>query len=206
MLTDFGQPETVGIAEPLRFHRVAMAFHMYGDPAKQLPLDARERAATITAQPGGPPTVMDEFGASVTDTSGTQATVGVAESEDLSWSYWSALQAHDPTGGPDEGLIDQQTRRPYPALARTLAIPYAFASDGTPGRQSFVAGVYRYTYKVAHTIKAPTQIVVPRDAYPRGYRVHVRGATVISASDGQLLELQAAPSARTVSVTVTARG
>ena len=204
VLTDFGQHETIGIAEPLRFHRVALAFHMYGDPAQQLPLIARERAATDTLQAGGPPLIMDEFGAS-NDNAMTATTVDVAGADDLSWSYWSGLQLHDPTGNPDEALLDQRTRRPSPSKARALAVPYAWATAGVPGSESFAGGVFSYAYRVARAISAPTLIEVPRLAYPKGYRVRVRGATVISAADARLLELRASPRTRDVRVTVTPR-
>jgi endoglycosylceramidase len=204
VLTDFGQPETIGIAEPLRFDRIALAFHMYGDPATQLPLVARERAATVTDQPAGPPSIMDEFG-STNDAASIAATVNVAGSADLSWSYWSGMQLHDPTGRPYEGLVDQRTRRPYPPSARALAVPYAWATAGTPGSESFMASVYRYSYRVARRIRAATEIVVPRYSYPRGYRVRVRGAAVVSAPNAPLLELQASRGARTVTVAVAPR-
>ena len=62
--TDFGAPETIGIAEPLRFKNLALAFHVYGYPPDQLRETAEERFETRTEQPGGPPWIMDEFGAS----------------------------------------------------------------------------------------------------------------------------------------------
>jgi endoglycosylceramidase len=204
VLTDFGQRETIGIAEPLRFRRVALAFHMYGDPAAQLPLIASERAATVTRQPGGPPSVMDEFGAT-NDTAMTATTVTLAGRSELSWSYWSGLQLHDPTGSPDEALIDQRTRRPYPAKARALAVPYAWATAGTPGAETFTGGTFRYSYAVERGISAPTLIVVPRLAYPNGYRVHVYGATVTSGANARLLDLRSKPGARIVQVTVGPR-
>ncbi|MGO9881551.1 MAG: cellulase family glycosylhydrolase [Solirubrobacteraceae bacterium] len=202
VLTDFGQRETIGIAEPLRFRRVALAFHMYGDPAQQLPLIASERAATVTEQPGGPPSVMDEFGAT-NDAAMTATTVILAGRSDLSWSYWSGLQLHDPTGSPDEALIDQRTRRPYPAKARALAVPYASATAGTPRGESFTGATFRYSYTVESKIRAPTVIVVPRLAYPHGYRVRVRGATLTSGANAPLLDLRSKPGARIVQVTVS---
>ena len=94
--TNYGAPETIGIAEPLRFHGLALAFDMYGSPATLLPPAMRERGLTRTGQPGGPPASMDEFGAS-NDAIGTAATVSRAGAANLSWTYWSAMQLHDPT-------------------------------------------------------------------------------------------------------------
>jgi endoglycosylceramidase len=208
VLTDYGLPETIGIAEPLRFGRIALAFHMYGNPESQLALDARERAETRTDQPGGPPAFMDEFGAS-SDAAATAATVGVADGEQLSWSYWSALQAHDPTGNPFEGLLDQATRRPDRAVAEALAVPYPFATVGRPLTQSYdpATGAFSYSFAAARPARrVATEIVLPRDAYPHGYRVRVRGAVVVgSGSPARLLLVVAHRHASLVHVTVTRR-
>jgi endoglycosylceramidase len=205
--TNYGAPETIGIAEPLRFHGVALAFHMYGNAAQQLAVLASERARTRTGQPGGPPTIMDEFGASP-DAAATAATVTLAGHAGLSWSYWSALQLEDPTSGsPQEALIDQQTGRPYPAMARALAVPYPAATAGTPGPETFdrVTGTFVYRYAVASQIHAPTEIMLPPYTYPHGYTVHVKGAIVVSVRDAPMLELRASRVAGTVHVTVGRR-
>ena len=79
--TAFGQAETIGIAEPLRFPRLALAFHVYGTAPAQLRQVAGERAETRTEQPGGPAWIMDEFGAS-NDAPLTGATVTLADQVD----------------------------------------------------------------------------------------------------------------------------
>jgi endoglycosylceramidase len=206
--TDFGEPETIGITEPLRFHRVALAFHMYAsDAATALAQVASERAKTRTDQPGGPPSIMDEFGAS-SQTQQTANTVTLAGHEDLSWSYWSGFQLHDPTGDPTEGLLNEQTRRPNAAQGRALAVPYAFATAGQPGRESFNAATraFTYTYGVVPAIHAPTEVMVPLYTYPLGYRVRVPGARVVSAKRASLLELRSKPGARVVTLTVRPAG
>ncbi|MGI8505700.1 MAG: cellulase family glycosylhydrolase [Solirubrobacteraceae bacterium] len=205
--TNYGAPETVGFAEPLRFHNIALAFHMYGDAATQLALVARERAETRTDQLGGPPTIMDEFGAT-RDAAATAATVTLAGRTALSWSYWSALQLDDPTSGSSrEGLIDQSTGRPYPAMARALAVPYPAATAGTPGLERFdrQTGTFAYSYAVARSVRAPTEIVLPPYTYPHGYTVRVRGAVVVSAGNAPILELRAQRHAGTVDLTVGRR-
>ncbi|MFL5864664.1 MAG: glycoside hydrolase family 5 protein, partial [Solirubrobacteraceae bacterium] len=134
--TNFGTPETLGIAEPLRFPRLALAFHTYGDIPAQLAQTAAERARTRTSQPGGPAWILDEFGASNND-AGSAATVDDAGAANLSWAYWAGMQLHDPTGGQAyEGLLDQTTRQPYPNMGRAMSVPYAWATAGTPGAQS----------------------------------------------------------------------
>jgi len=204
--TDFGAAETIGITEPLRFDRVALAFHVYSPPTTTLALVASERARTQTRQPGGPPWIMDEFGAS-SDTASTAETVAAAGLRNLSWSYWSGLQLHDPTGGPLEALLDEHTRRPDSAKAVALAVPYPAATAGTPGPEAYApaAHVFRYRYRADHAITAPTAIVVPTVTYPLGYRVGARGARVTSAPNAPVLALVAAPGARTVTVSVRPR-
>jgi len=205
--TDFGLPETIGITEPLRFPRLALAFHVYGAPQQQLAQTAQERFRTRTKQPGGPPAIMDEFGAS-NDSRATAGTVALATATNLSWTYWSALQLDDPTAGDAfEGLLDQSTRRPIPTQAQALAVPYPWSTAGTPGRQTFNArtGRFTYSYRLAPAIKAPTEIMLPRYVYPYGYAVRLRGAKVVSGKDASLLKLSARARVDRVSVAVTRR-
>jgi endoglycosylceramidase len=202
--TDFGARETIGIAEPLRFPRLALAFHVYGAIPAQLRETLSERSHTRTDQPGGPPWIMDEFGASNNATA-SGAAAGDADGMNLSWAYWSVMQMHDPTGGSAfEGLLDQQTRQPYPPMAQALALPYAWATAGRPGPQSFdrATGTYRYRYAVDPAVVAPTQIELPRYTYPLGYSVSVTGGRVTSQPGAALLQLRADRAAARVSVTV----
>jgi endoglycosylceramidase len=200
--TDFGAPETLGIAEPLRLSGLVLAFHAYGDPPLQLRQTAAERARTRTDQAGGPAWILDEFGAD-DNPAADGATVDAAGALDLSWVYWSAAQLHDPTpGSGSEGLLSSTTRRPLPAMARALAVPYPFATAGVPGRQSWTPAsrTFRYVYRVDRRITAPTVIEVPRAAYPAGYAVAVRGARITSPRGARELLLTARPRARVVTV------
>ena len=202
--TNFGAPTTIGLSEPLRFPRLALAFHAYGDVPKELALVARERAHTRTNQPGGPPWILDEFGANNDDAFSGQ-TVSEAEGLNLSWAFWAAIQLNDPTGGQAyEGLLDQTTRQPYPNQARATSVPYAWATAGTPGAQSFSRAdqTYRYRYTRDPKIHAPTEIEIPAYTYPLGYSVTVTGARVTSRANAALLTLSADPHATAVSVTV----
>ena len=202
--TNFGAPETLGMSEPLRFPRLALAFHAYGQIAKELALLSTERAHTHTDQRGGPAWILDEFGAS-NDDALSAATVGDAETDNLSWAYWAAMQLNDPTGGQAfEGLLDQTTRHPYPNQAMAMSVPYAWATAGTPGAQSFYrpAQTYRYRYTPDPTVHAPTEIELPPYTYPLGYSVTVTGARVTSPAGAALLTLSADHGARTVGVTV----
>jgi endoglycosylceramidase len=203
--TNFGAPETLGMSEPLRFPRLALAFHAYGQIPRELALVTTERAHTHTDhQPGGPAWILDEFGAS-NDDALSAATVGHAETDNLSWAYWAAMQLNDPTGGQAfEGLLDQTTRRPYPNQALAMSVPYAWATAGTPGAQSFYrpAQTYRYRYAPDPAVHAPTEIELPPYTYPLGYSVKVTGARVTSPAGAALLMLSAEHGAKTVSVTV----
>lgn len=202
--TNFGAPETIGLSEPLRFPRLALAFHTYGKIPQQLAQLATERARTHTGQPGGPAWILDEFGASNNDAL-SAATVGHAEADNLSWTFWAAMQLNDPTGGQAyEGLLDQTTRQPYPNQARAMSVPYAWATAGTPGAQSFYrpAQTYRYRYTADPKVHAPTEIEIPPYTYPLGYTVKVTGARVTSRTDAALLTLSADRGATTVSLTV----
>ena len=202
--TDFGVAETIGIAEPLRFPRLALAFHVYGSVPAQLRQTLRERNATRTDQPGGPAWIMDEFGAS-NDAPETATTVTDADGLNLSWAYWAGMQLNDPTGGDAyEGLLDQDTRQPYANLGRALALPYPWATAGTPGASSFdrVTDTYRYAYTVDPSVTAPTEIEVPHYTYPLGYTVTVSGARVVSGAGASLLALRADPHATHVRLTL----
>jgi endoglycosylceramidase len=201
---NFGAPETIGMSEPLRFPRLALAFHTYGDVPVQLTQTATERARTHTDQPGGPAWILDEFGANNNDAA-SAGTVDHAGADNLSWAYWSGMQLHDPTGGQAfEGLLDQTTRQPYPNQGRALSVPYAWATAGRPGAQSFYrpAQTYRYRYAPDPKIHAPTEIEIPPYTYPLGYTATVTGARVTSRANAGVLTLRGEEGAKAVSVTV----
>jgi endoglycosylceramidase len=208
VLTDYGQPETIGITEPLRFKRVALAFHLYnGTPSHLLATITPERGRTRTEQPGGPPWIMDEFGAD-NDNTVTATMVRLADHLALSWTYWAGLQLHDPTGNPFEALIDERTRKPHRAKALTLAVPYPSATAGTPGSQTFNArtGRFIYNYAPGRQVRAPTEIVVPGYTYPHGYRARVQGGHVVSARGTSPLMVSPLAGSARVRITVTRRG
>jgi endoglycosylceramidase len=207
----------LGVAEPLRFRRLVLAVHLYGLPphgvfgcprtvclASERAALARlvaERARMHTMQPGGPPMMMDEFGGgpSVSDIAQVAA---LANRASLSWSYWSALQLHDPTGAPGENLLNDRTANPWPAKARVLASPYPLATAGTPGPQAFdpKTRLFGFTYAVDRRVHAPTEIVIPSYTYPLGYDAVVQGAIVTSAPNASALTLQSVPGSRRIAV------
>jgi hypothetical protein len=181
-----------------------LAYHAYGTIPQELAQVKAERAHTRTDQPGGPAWILDEFGANNHDGFNGK-TVDDAEGDDLSWTYWAAIQLNDPTaGGPHEGLLDETTRHAYPNQARAMSVPYAWATAGTPGAQSFYrpAQTYRYRYSPNPKLKALTEIEIPPYTYPLGYTVKATGARVTSRANAALLTLSADRRARSVSVTV----
>lgn len=224
VLTDFGSPETIGIAEPLRFPRLVISFHDYGGVPGQSSFEcnqpscstqenltmsrfAQERSATQTSQPGGPAWLLSEFGAEryAPDIAHVAA---LADANLLSWIYWAAFQLHDPTGGPGEGLLDERTRRPDPARAAVLAQTYPLATAGTPSSQSFDprTGAFDFSYVPDPSVHAPTEISIPLGYHYRyGYKVEVNGARVTSRRGAALLTLVNKPGARTVTVHIRAR-
>lgn len=223
VLTDFGSPETVGIVEQLPFERLVLSFHDYGGTAggstfnctqptcaaqeqHVLSLFDSERSATSTSQPGGPAWVMTEFGAEryVPDIANV---VALDDGHLLSWIYWAAFQLHDPTGGPQEGLLDERTRRADRARAAVLARAYPLATAGVPLSQSFnpTTGAFDFSYRVDPAVNAPTEIVVPTAYhYPHGYKVTVRGARVSSRRGARVLTLVNNRAASTVTVKLRA--
>lgn len=221
VLTDYGFPETVGIAEPLPFGRLVLSFHAYGGvpgsnsfqcrqptcPVQEqqaIKLFAAERAATRSAQTGGPAWLLSEFGAEpyAPDIANVAA---LADRNLLSWTYWAGLQLHDPTGGPGEGLLGEVSRRPDRARAAVLARTYPLATAGVPVQQSFdvATGWFKLIYRADPAVHAPTEIVVPvAYHYPHGYTVSVRGARVTSGPDARLLTLVNDPGSDTVTVSL----
>ncbi len=196
--------ESVGFSEPLRFRRLVLAFHAYGTTAQRvINAGAQARAATHTRQAGGPALIMDEFGAS-RHADAAAASADAAGSLGISWSYWSALQLHDPTGNPREALLNQRTRRPSRRKARALAVAYPVATAGAPGAVAFnrSTGAFTYSYRVDARVHAPTEIELPRWAYPDGYRTQVRGARVLSGRDATVLLLLAQPNVARVTIIV----
>jgi endoglycosylceramidase len=222
VLSDFGAPNTVGGVDALPFPRLGLSFHVYGftagtsssfgctDPSCG-PLETHTyrqfdatRAATRTKQPGGPTWTLSEFGAEdyVPDVA---RVTRLAEQYMTSWQYWSALQLHDPTGGPTEALLNGRTRRPDRRRAVVLARTYPVATAGVPQSHSFDPASERFdfTYRSDPKVRAPTLIRVPLDYhYPRGYIASARGGIVVSRPNARLLRVRNTAGEHTVVVEV----
>jgi endoglycosylceramidase len=213
-----GTPNFIG---PMDLPHLVFNFHAYcpqrnghtGDPtdvaecaawASQA-IDRREAerpGLASPAEPGGPPVFMSEFGAS-----GDPALIGAltahADSQMLSWAYWSWKYYDDPTGSLDESLVapDGQLK----PTASVLAEAYPEAVAGTPRSYSFDPGAAAFTmsYVPDPRIDAPTVIEVPPLVYPGGYCPAVSGAEVTSKPGARLLDIENVPGSVQVTVRVT---
>jgi endoglycosylceramidase len=217
----FTAANAIGIAEPLRFANLVLAIHVYGTPpagvfgcpeaiclsSEQAELNhlIAERARIGTLQPGGPAVMMDEFGGGPSIPDIAQV-AELARQNALSWSYWSALQLHDPTGAPGENLLNDRTGNPWPDKAAALAGPYPLATAGTPISEAFDprGRSFAFTYDADPGIRAPTVVVVPPYTYPRGYHVEVQGGVVVSQRGASLLRLRPTPGSNRVALLLSA--
>lgn len=207
VLQDFGVPNTFGLTS-LPFRNIALSFHDYGlsggfipgttacttptcpvEESNSMALTMLQRSMIKTSQQGGPAALMSEFGAT-RDVATTNRVANLADRNLVSWMFWAGFQLHDPTGGTAEGLIDDNTRKPYPALAATIARPHAAAVAGTPTAQSFNMSTqdYRLTWTPDRAVSAPTWIRVPvLYHYAHGFAVRVSGGhTVRRTSTGDI--------------------
>ena len=145
--------------------------------------------------------------------------IAAADRHMVGWAYWAYCGCGDPTGSvpPDlEGLVHDPARPPRGAnLKRAklsiLARPYPALVSGTPRSFRFRAESRTFTLRYStrragrHTRWRPgsiTEIAVPRVQYPRGYRVRVEGARVVSRARGGVLRLATWNGARDVTVTI----
>lgn len=215
-----GRPNFIG---PMNFPNLVFNVHVYcsyrsgktGNPtdiaacADQGVRTLQKRSASrrelaSAAQPNGPAWFVSEFGAT-SSTALLDRLTAEADRTLVGWTYWSWKYYGDPTGSADEALLapDGHLR----ATARVLARTYPQAIAGRPTSVSFDAtsGAFHLVYAPDHAIHAATVIFVPTQIhYPAGYCARVSGGTVISKPGSRLLEVDNAPTSRSVRVNVTA--
>ena len=136
ILADEGfPPQQIGQHEPMPFDNLVLSFHTYNPASEASPfqMEAGARAATKTGHAGDqtPAWFNTEFGAS-DSTSDIGAVIAQADQNLVSWTYWAALQLHDPTGAPTERLIDDNTRQLIFPKACLMAGAHVTAYAGTP--------------------------------------------------------------------------
>ena len=163
----------------------------------------RARDAT-TEQPGGPAWLLTEFGAT-TDAADLGRITADAERHLTGWIYWQWLDYDDPTGSHDSGLWPPTP--PTAAMIQVLSRTYAPAVAGTPTATSFDPTTGRFTlaYRPDPRITEPTVISVPVALhYPAGYCATATGARITSAPGASIVDVDSDPSARAVTVTISA--
>jgi endoglycosylceramidase len=156
-----------------------------------------------SAQPGGPPWLVTEFGA-------TKSTALLADvtaqfdADKVGWIYWAWKYYGDPTGSAAESLVMADGR--LRSTAQVLSQAYPEAVAGTPSSFSFSPETddFELAYAANHRVHAPTVVFVPTSIhYRRGYCARASGARVVSARGSDLLEVDNRSTAHEVTVRVT---
>lgn len=163
---------------------------------------AQRAAMRSRAQPGGPPMVVTELGAT-SDAASLRIETSELDGWSLGWMYWAWKYYHDPTGSSQEALVRGTGR--LRSTAGVLAEVYPEAIAGRPLALSFDAstGVFLLRYRTLHRVVTPTLIVVPAALrYRRGYCARVTGGLVVSPADHALLEVASGHPRRSREVTV----
>ncbi len=218
--TDSGPVNHIG---PMPFPRLVLNFHDYCflhvpngpnapnyervcAPSENLVFTehAAQRVKDTTSdQPGGPASLLTEFGAT-TDATDLGRIAADADAHLTGWIYWQWLDYDDPTGSHDSGLWPPSA--PTPAMLDVLSRPYPMAVAGTPTATSFdpVSGRFALRFEADPRIEEPSVIFVPVALhYAPGYCARVTGARVTSAPDAPYVDIQNESTADDVAVTIT---
>ncbi len=159
--------------------------------------------------------LLTEFGASNFE----DDLIGMVEKADANmvpWLEWAYCQCEDPTGSPNEGIVQEASKPPAGENLNVgtlddLVEPYPQLISGTPVAWHFdrKTRVFWLTYTPKRPSGgrfaegAPTEVAVPELAYPGGYSVSLNGATVTSAADAPVLVLAQHGKPEAISVTVS---
>jgi len=164
--------------------------------------DRPEQASSV--QPGGPPMLVTEFGA--TSSAPFLSTITSAfDARQVGWVYWAWKYYGDPTGSGSEALVMADGRLRSTARVLSRAYPEAVAGVPISFDYSPSSGVFHLAYVPNHHVHAPTVVFVPTAIrYRDGYCARAMGARVTSAPGSDLLEAQNTKSGHRVTVVVTA--
>lgn len=203
------------------FHDYCLTGLIAGGPetceeAEALPFD---NAGAYAGRTGDAP-ILSEFGAT-TDLATLERVARFADDHMVSWQEWHYCGCDDPTTtgpGDTQALVRDPARPPqgdnvFTDKLAALARPYPQLIAGTPRSWSFDPGdrsfEFAYTPRRARGggrfRRGTSLIFLPAIQYPRGYRVEVAGARVVSARGSKRLLLRADRGATRVELRVTAR-
>jgi endoglycosylceramidase len=171
------------------------------------PSDATTFAhAVATADEMGVPPLFAEFG-DTQDLDDITRMIDLADEHLTGWMYWGYKDWDDDPGGQGSGpLFDDSdhdgTLRPDKLAA--LSRPYAMATAGTPLSSHYDREhrTFEYEYAPDPAVSAPTVLFTSPVNNPRGYRVEVDGARVVSRPGATYLQLQPQRGATHVTVRV----
>ena len=162
------------------------------------------------AASAGTTDLLTEFGAS-DDLPDLARVTASADKHLVGWQYWQYKEWADPTtesgasGGQGMFRNDADLSTLKQDKADLLVRPFARAVAGIPVSMAFDPASRTFTLAYdAKPASGLTEVVLPHRHYPRGYRVQVSGATVVSAPGAPVLLLRAGGAGR-VTVTVTRR-
>lgn len=203
--------EPLDVADTADGPQIGLAWHLYckdtdgGEPVRSEPVwvelcsnrmkagfaAARSQAKRLGAPSGTPvPRILNEFGASW-DPLDVTLLMPITDKNFTSWMFWHMYSATTPYSTIIPDVVESQIIRPYPQ-----------ATAGTPGRLVYdpAGGAFSYTFTPDRSIEAPTSIVVPARAYPRGYEAVVEGGSITSGERSGMVTV--VPDASSPSVTV----
>ncbi len=181
--------------------RNGLSFHVYAASSSDN-LAVMRRA--IDSGRRGDALLATEWGA-VTDPVAINDTAGQLDATLLPWIFWSYAELVPDASQPPTGA------NVHAAVVHALARPYPLLTNGVPRRLRYNPStarlVYEYTTKRPNGITdplPPTVVVLPPNAYPRGYAVRVDGGRVIAAGVGpDRVAVRNDTGATTVVITVT---
>ncbi|WP_084693324.1 cellulase family glycosylhydrolase [Actinomadura atramentaria] len=164
--------------------------------------------AAAQADRTGDALLLSEFGATKNPDEMSYV-VRLADERRVPWLEWTYCRCGDPTdGGTVEGLVYDLTKPRSGANVNTAALnvldePYPQVVAGTPKSYGYDPDANIFTLTYTPSGGGDTLVYTSPLHHPRGYRVAVRGATVVSAPDAPVLRLRAAPGATEVGVSVS---
>ena len=153
--------------------------------------DDRQRHALRQARRMRAVPLMSEWGAT-DNLRALEIDAAGADRHLMGWVHWAYKYWRDPTTADhDQGLFrdDRRLSSVKRGKLRLLVRTYAQATAGIPQEMWFSprTGRFRYTYRPAARIAAPTRIFVSPLHYPHGYRVTVAHGRVTRRTPSYVL-------------------